>query len=160
MVKFGFSTRKKNPISKFIRWVTGSKASHAWLLIENSFLGEHVVMEATEGGFRLYAYSNFERDNDVVAVIAPRAPLDEGVRAAVKWVGKSHYDYTGLFGAAFVQLGKWLKMKWRNPLNVTSAMFCSEAVVYVMKVAKYPGAEALNPSATSPQDLLDFLSRG
>ena len=157
MVRVGFSTRTKNIFSRLIRWLTGSKTSHTWLLFEDSFFCLPMVMEATETGFRLIPYDNFKAEgNDIVAVIEPPYPLDEGVQQAARWLGE-RYDFTGLLGSVIVLLGRWFKRKWKNPLAASKAMFCSEAVVWVMRAAKYPGSEAFDPEATTPQDLLDFF---
>lgn len=158
MIRVGFSTQKKNVFSRLIRRLTKSQVSHAWLLIDEAFLGLSMVMQATEGGWQLTDYRVFQSKNDVVCLIGPAVPLDSGVREAALWLGE-HYDYTGLFGSIFVLLGRWLKRKWRNPLNVAHAMFCSEAVVYVLQSCEYPGSKELDPSATTPQDLLEFLSK-
>lgn len=160
MIGVGFSTHTANPISRLIRWFTGSKVSHCWLLLEDSFFGVDVlmVMEATETGFRLIPYENFKaQGNDVVAVIVPDHSLDAGIKHAVRWLGAG-YDFAGLFGSAFVMLGRWFKRRWRNPLDSPRSMFCSEAVTLVLQAAAYPGADKLDPSATTPQDLLHFLA--
>jgi len=160
MIRIGFSTHQNNVMSRLIRWFTGSKVSHTWLLIEDAFFGVEMVMEATETGFRLIPYTNFKAEgNDIVAVLDPAHPLDAGVRQAALWLGE-RYDFTGLFGSAFVLLGRWLKRKWRNPFDAPQSMFCSEAVTRVLQAAAYPGAQNLDPAATTPQDLLDFLGRG
>jgi hypothetical protein len=157
MVRVGFSTHTKSVLSRIIRWFTGSKASHTWLIIEDTFFGVEMVMEATETGFRLIPFENFKAEgNDIVAIIEPVYPLDVGVRQAVRWLGES-YDFAGLFGSVVVMLGRWLKRKWRNPLDRAQSMFCSEAVVRVLQASLYPGSEKFDPSATTPQDLLDFL---
>lgn len=160
MIRVGFSTHTKSILSRIIRWFTGSKASHAWLLVDDPFFGMEMVMEATETGFRFIPYDNFKAEgNDIVAVLEPAYPLDEGVRQAARWLGES-YDFAGLFGSIFVMMGRWLRRKWRNPFDKAHSMFCSEAVVQVLQAAKYPGAEKFDPSATTPQDLLDFLQSG
>lgn len=157
MVKVGFSTHGNNIVSRLIRWLTKSKASHAWLLVEDPFFGLEMVMEATETGFRLIPLANFKAEgNNIVALLEPSSPLDEGVKQAGKWLGE-HYDFAGLFGASVVILGRWLRRKWRNPFGSPKSMFCSEAVVRVMQASKFPGAEGLDPEATTPQDLLDFF---
>lgn len=157
MIRVGFSTHEKNVMSRMIRWLTGSKASHAWLLVEDTFFGLEMVMEATETGFRLIPYDNFKAEgNDIVTVLEPPYALDVGVQQAARWLGES-YDFAGLFGSVLVLLGRWLKRKWRNPVASSKSMFCSEAVVRVMVAASYPGAEAFDPEGTTPQDLLDFF---
>jgi hypothetical protein len=159
MVRVGFSTRTRNLMSRAIRWLTGSKASHAWLLVEDTFFGIDMVMEATEVGFRLIPFDNFKAEgNDIVALLEAPYPLDEGVHAAARWIGE-RYDFAGLLGSAFVLLGRWLRKKWRNPMASSRSMFCSEAVVRVMQAAGYPGSESFDPEATTPQDLLDFFAR-
>lgn len=157
MIRVGFSTQQKNVFSRVIRWITGSKASHAWILFDDTFFGLNMVMEATETGFRLIPYENFKAEgNDVVAVVEPPYPLDDGVHQAARWLGEK-YDFAGLFGSIFVMFGRWLRRKWRNPFAGARSMFCSEAVVRVMQAARFPGSEAFDPEATTPQDLLDFF---
>jgi len=157
MIRVGFSTHTKSILSRIIRWFTKSKASHAWLLITDSFFGVEMVMEATETGFRLIPFENFKAEgNDIIAIIDPAYPLDVGVHQAVRWLGEG-YDFAGLFGSAFVMLGRWFKRKWRNPWDRPHSMFCSEAVVRILQASQYPGSEKFDPAATTPQDLLDFL---
>jgi len=146
-------------MSGLIRWFTKSKVSHAWLLFDDTFFGLQMVLEATEVGFRVLPFANFQAEgNDIVAVVQPAAPLEDGLKDAAQWLGES-YDFVGLFGTSFVLLGRWLHRKWKNPLASPHAMFCSEAVTRVLQAANYPGSEALVPASTTPQDLLDFFSR-
>lgn len=157
MIKIGFST-SNSFISRAIRWFTKSQASHVFLLIEDGFFGVSVVMEATQGGFRVVPFEHYvSGSTKLVRIIEPRTPIDDGVKKAVEWLG-AHYDYGGLFGMAIVMLGRWLRRKWQNPWQSTRAMFCSEAVVYVLQVSGYSGADKLIPSTTSPEDLLEFLN--
>lgn len=67
------------------------------------------------------------------------------------------YDYKGLFGMAWVELGRWLKKKWVNPWQSSDAMFCSELVAQVLKDSNYPGAEQFDPGSTDPEQLLRFF---
>lgn len=158
VVKVGFSTQKKNVLSRIIRWFTKSQASHAWLFVGDSFLGMDMVLQATEGGFQLMTFEAFKSRNDIVALIEPPQSIFPGIQKATTWLGEN-YDYFGLFGSAVVIFGRWLKRKWKNPLNGAHSMFCSEAVVYVLQASDYPGAADLDPSSTTPQDLMDFLSK-
>jgi hypothetical protein len=158
MIKIGFSTSPKNIISKVIRWFTKSKASHTWVLFEDTFFGMEMVMESTDTGFRVVPFANFKAEgNEIVALVVPTAPLDDGVKAAASWLGES-YDFGGLFGSAFVLLGRWLRRKWANPWASCKSMFCSEAVARILQAAKYPGSSVFVPEATTPQDLLDFFA--
>jgi hypothetical protein len=158
VIRVGFSTGKKNVLSAVIRFFTGSKVSHAWLLLEDTYFGLPLVLEATTEGFRLIPYAKFQAKTTVIEVVDldPTYPVDSGVKQAAQWLGDS-YDFGGLLGSAFVLVGRWLKRKWKNPSASSKAMFCSEAVVRVLQASSYPGADQLDPEATTPQDLLDYL---
>ena len=103
-IKIGFSTSNAL-VSRLIRWVTRSRVSHTFLLIEDSFFGQDMVMEAASSGFRLIPYSVFQTGNTDVTLITPVVPIDEGVKKAVIWLGEK-YNYTGDFGMLFVLLGR------------------------------------------------------
>jgi hypothetical protein len=117
-----------------------------------------MVMEATEGGFRIVPLDKFSQQNFVVAVFTPKYSIEMGLKASVDWLGE-HFDYAGLVGMAFVSLGRWLRRKWNNPWASSKAMFCSEAVVRVLQASNYPGAEGMLPTNTSPEDLLEFFHK-
>ena len=156
MVKIGFSTARNNPASFLIRAISGSKASHAWLLLNVEPFGQEFVFEASEYGVRLVPWGAFRRNNRIVAVIEPQIPLDPAMVKAGAFLG-AYYDFKGLVGMAFVIVGRWFKRKWRNPLHSARAMWCSELVARVLKWANHPGTDELSPTRTSPQDLLDLL---
>jgi hypothetical protein len=156
VVKIGFSTARNNPASFLIREISGSKASHAWLLLRVEPFGHEFVFEASEWGVRLMPWGTFRRQNRIVAVFEPQVPLDPVMPKAGELLG-AYYDFKGLVGMAFVIFGRWLKRKWRNPFNTAKAMWCSELVAHVLKWAAHPGVESLMPTRTSPQDLLDLL---
>lgn len=158
MIRVGFSTQKKNPISKIIRKLTGSTVSHAWLVFDDPVFEREMVIEATETGVVMTPFDVFSVRNDVVEILTPRISLHSGLKTAGQWLGES-YDFTGLFGTAIVLLGRWFKRRWKNPFNNAKAMFCSEFVVRVLQESGYPGSECLDPSATTPQDLREFMCR-
>lgn len=155
--RLGFSTPKKfNPISWIVRKFTKSRCSHTWFVYYDMDFEMDMVMEAHELGFRLIPYSRFEKHNQVVAIITPKTSLDAGLKWSAEWLGTA-YDFAGLIGMAWVIIGRMLKKKWKNPLQVSHAMFCSEMAVTAMKKSLYPNAGSLNQHETSPEDLLDFL---
>jgi len=155
-VKVGFSTGLKNPLSWLIRTFTKSDVSHAWLLIEGAFMGHDMVMEAHETGYRLIPFFVFEKKTHVVRILTPKHPLEDGIQSQIDDLGSS-YDFPGLFGNLFVIVGRWFKVKWRNPFGSSKAMFCSEAIVRAMQGCNYPGSEQLDPEATNPNDLIAFF---
>jgi hypothetical protein len=153
----GFSTPKRwNFLSWAIRRITGSKASHAWLLVDDPVFRLRMVMESHTTGFRLVPLTEFAKTNEVVALAVPQVDLSDGVAEAGAWLG-SRYDFTGLLGMCVVLAGRWLHQKWKNPVQSARSMFCSEAVVRVLQAARYPHADAIDPDDTSPQDLLALL---
>lgn len=152
MITLGFSRpRAWNPFSWLILLVTGSPASHAWWLVDDPIFGTRMVQEAHTGGFRLISFEAFSKSNVIVGLATPRYPVD--LKGTAQWMGYS-YDMLGVFGMLWVMLGRWLKKKWENPFQSTSALFCSESVVRVLHLVGYPGVEDLVPESTTPQDLL------
>ena len=154
--RIGFSTNKTNWISRIIRWFTKGEASHCFLIYYDDEFERDMVMEATEGGFKITPFSKYQ--TEVVAVFMPKQSIEIGVKKAVDWLEES-YDYTGLFGMIWVCFGKWLKRKWNNPLHSANTMFCSEAVVKVLQLSNYPRADQFDASSTSPEDLLEFFQK-
>lgn len=158
MIRVGFSYRNGNVLSKLIRKLTHSKTSHTWLLVDDSVLGSQIVIEASLAGFACVDYDYFKKKNQIVAVVEPKYSLDQGLKKIAKDLGEP-YDYVGLFGQLVVIVGKWFRRKWHNPFVSKKSMFCSEAITMVLQGSDYPGAKLMVPSDTSPQDLLDFLTK-
>lgn len=113
-------------------------------------------MEASNSGFRIITFAQFQKDNTVVDLIELPPSSEKGLALASNWLGTA-YDYLGLFGEAFVQFARWFKRKVKNPLASSTKMVCSEAVTLMLQGINYPGADALIPESTSPEDLLIFL---
>ncbi|MBK9520003.1 MAG: hypothetical protein IPO09_22315 [Anaeromyxobacter sp.] len=158
MVFVGFSTpRRWNPLSALIRAMMRSQASHAWLLVEDPLFELRLVLEAHSTGFRLIALAEFVKENRVVALVEPAHDLHRGLPEAGGWLG-DQFDVLGLFGIFLTLVGRWFSARrWRNPFTSSRALFCSEAVVRVMKASRYPGAERLGNETTTPAELLAFL---
>ena len=156
-ILIGFSTSRAW-YSRIIRYLTGAKVSHTFLLLRGALLGEDMVLEASMLGFTLRTFSAFKTaGNQIVSLRTPKVPLDGATLYALQWLDK-FYDYTGLLGMGWVELGKHFKRQWSNPLHTPNALFCSESVAKILQLASYPGAEYLSPESTSPADLLEFLS--
>jgi hypothetical protein len=113
-----------------------------------------MVMEATQGGFRLVPFTRYEKS--LVALVEPRFSIDYGLTKAVDWLGEG-YDYAGLFGMAWVEFGRWLGRKWRNPWRDSKTMFCSEAVARVLVESNYPGTSCWDPQSVDPERLLKLF---
>ena len=153
MVYVGFSTTD-SIVSKIIRWFTKSEVSHAFFVID--LLGRAWVLESGFHGVTLSPAEKFTAKN-TIKYLAQVHELDEPDVATVMNDLGENYDFGGLFGSAFVVIGRWFKQKWRNPWADPKAMFCSEFVVKSLQECGFPGADQLVPQDTTPQDLKDFL---
>ena len=156
VTRVGFSTSKKSWVSRIIRWFTKSKTSHTFLVYYDQDWSRDMIMESTEGGYKISPYSKYE--SEVVAVFTPKQSIEVGLAKSVDWLGEA-YDYTGLIGMMWVEFGRWIKRKWHNPLHSSNAMFCSEAVVRVLQDSNYPGADQFDPTSTDPEMLLEFFEK-
>jgi hypothetical protein len=158
MAFVGFSTpRRWNPLSALIRAMTRSRASHAWILVEDPIFELRLVLEAHSNGFRLISFTRFVKDNRVVAIVQTAHPIDRGLPVAGQWLGES-FDLLGLFGIFLTLVGRWAHQRpWKNPFPTPSALFCSEAVVRTLKASGYPGSERLGDEDTSPAELLEWF---
>lgn len=158
-VRVGFSRAKgiSGLISRIIMAFTGAKASHAWFLFYSSEMKMDMVLDAHETGFRLVPWSFFKKKNHIVEVYEPKSNCDGAIPIAAEWLG-TPYDYASLFGMAVVVVGRWFKQKWKNPGAAGQGkVYCSESVLWGLHGVQYPGAEVLEPEATSPWNLRDFL---
>jgi hypothetical protein len=158
MVFVGFSTpRLWNPLSALIRWMTRSRVSHTFLLVEDPLFRVRLVLEAHSTGFRLVSFTRFVKANRVVALVEPSHPVERGLPSAGEWLGEE-FDVLGLFGIFLTLVVRYFRQRpWRNPFPTPSALFCSEAVVKTLKAAGYPGAGSLEDETTTPAELLEFL---
>lgn len=155
-VKIGFSTSSWW-VSRLIRWCTRAAVSHAFLLIDDVPGMPPLVCEAEWCGWKLSTRAALTKGGTrIVKLVEPKTPLTDAFIASLAWLDEK-YDYTGLLGMAWVSFGRWFGKKWRNPLRSSRSLFCSEGVVYVLRDAGYPGADALDPQSVSPDDLLQFL---
>ena len=159
-VRVGFSTTDA-PISRIIRWVTQSRASHCFFLYASEDLGKDVVMEAATEGFRVMPWDVFRKRNRVIQVVtpAPTYPLVPAVRKIAEHLG-SAYDFGGLAGAGAVVAAKRGGFRIKNATASSHSLFCSEAVVRALQLAGYPGTEKMDPEGTTPEDLRLFFMGG
>jgi hypothetical protein len=138
--------------------MTRGRCSHAWLLYYDQDFECDMVMEAhTE--WRLVPFDVFMRKNTIVRIFVPRQSIDGGLKLGGHFLG-TRYDVEGAFvGLFLVELFKRFGRKLRNPFRSRRSWFCSEGVVQVLRSARYPGADKLSPSDTTPEDLLKFFER-
>src|SRR5512138_3812095 len=109
--RIGFSTTD-GILSRLIRFGTRSPVSHAFLVYFDVDFGREMVMEAVGAGFRIVPLDKFAKHNRVVAIVTPRHPIDEGLKAAVDWLGEG-YDTSGLVGMGVLVLFRALRLRLR-----------------------------------------------
>lgn len=155
--RIGFSTSKTSWISRVIRWFTRSTVSHSFIVYYDEEWKRDMKMESEGGMGGSIRIVTFNPDSpSIVKLVTPKHSIEVGMNKMVDHLGDL-YDYTGLFGMAWVEIGRWLKKKWKNPWASSKAMFCSEMVARVLVDSNYPGAEKLIPEDTDPQDLINFF---
>jgi hypothetical protein len=118
-----------------------------------------MVMES-EGGMggsvRLTQFD--DKALSLVKIVTPKHSIETGMTKMVSHLGDV-YDYKGLIGMAWVEIGRWLKRKWKNPWNDSKALFCSELVTQVLIDSEYPGSSGMDPTSMDPQMLLEFFEK-
>lgn len=159
--RIGFSTPKHfNPVSWLVRKFTGSTASHAFFVYHDVDFDMEMVLEAHELGFRLTPFKRFLVKNKLVGLYVPKTSIDEGLKyVAQRYLGTG-YDYGGLLGQIAVQLGRWLKRKWKNPLRGATNVFCSEAVCIAMQHSSGYENFQEDPDSVDPQTLMQYFEGG
>ena len=154
-VRVGFSTSNAL-ISRVIRFFSGQRFSHAFLIYEDRDFGGQYVMEAAWDGYRLIHRDDALRDATLVVILDPKHDLSKILEVSGRWLG-SRYDYAGLVGAALVTVARWARTKIRNPMQDAKSVFCSESIVVGLQQIGYPGAERLDAASTTPTDLFKFF---
>lgn len=155
MITVGFSS-SGTLVSWVIRKVTGSKASHCFLI--HKVLGVECALEAVSSGFRAIPMSVFAEDNEIVDIVSVDSDSLEEEPILGAMLGHP-YDFLGLFGFLWVLAGRRLGRSWRNPAGGPDRLFCSEAVVRILKAGGVRGAALLDPEQCSPEDVRSFLRR-
>lgn len=155
MTRIGFSTSRTSWISRIIRWFTASAVSHCFIVYYDDEWKRDMVMESEGGLGGAVRIVPFETIKGIVTLVTPKHDIEIGMFKMADRLGQM-YDYGGLFGMAWVILGRWLKKKWSNPWQSSRAMFCSELVAQVLLDSHYPKATFV-PGDTDPQMLLEFF---
>jgi hypothetical protein len=156
-ITVGFSTSDAW-VSRFIRWFTGSKVSHAFLTCDYEMPGHPVlVLGAESNGYVMIPRDEFLRTNTVVAELVPAGDLVRGWETALAWLNQP-YDYEGIIGVGLSIIADWIHRKLKSPLQSPRHLFCSEAVVRALQAAGTPEALDLDPASTSPDALLKALT--
>ncbi len=151
MTKVGFSNTK-SLLSKAICWATRSRTSHAFLLA--SVEGKERVIQADWNGVVVMSWDQYQAQNNIVTLVPCAIKASDALDMA-----NTPYDYSGFLGMVWVQFGRWIKRRWKNPIGSSKNLFCSEMVTLLLQDAGHPGVDQLDAGSTSPEDLLKFLEQ-
>ncbi len=137
-------------MSRVIKFFTRATVSHAYIVIDTTPLPEDgLVFEAAWCGFRMSTRGALTRGT---TRIVKELPVDVDAPKALaivrSWL-ETPYDYRGLLGEAFVQIGKLFGRRWNNVFASPHAMFCSEAATYLLQHT------AINPLLWTKVSVLD-----
>lgn len=150
----GFSSTRW-PISCLIRLLTGQSFSHVWIL--DTRQNPPLVLEAGFNGITETDWPTFKKGKiNIVVKRIESIDMASAVDDSRALLGEE-YDFWGLLGGIWLQLGRWLKKKWHNPLARTKSMFCSELVADVLKRARHARAFNCTPDQCEPEDVWYFV---
>jgi hypothetical protein len=132
-VSIGFST-SDFWVSRVIKFFTHAPCSHAYIVFDDEGSGfGNEIYEAAWCGFRISTRGVLTRGT---TKIVQEIPVDIDPAKALdlcrQWA-ETPYDYAGLLGEAWVQIGKLFGKRWDNPLANVHHMFCSEAATYLLQ---------------------------
>lgn len=153
-IMVGFSTAN-HWYSATIRDFTDSKVSHTFLVFP--WRGRNMVAEEGDVGWSIRTLDSLLETDTLVALLPPKVPLDKGFDSSLSDLGQ-RYGWLVLVGMFFVMVARKIGKKIRNPLRSTHSMICSERVAIVMQDSGDIGALNFDASATTPEDLLEYLS--
>jgi hypothetical protein len=150
-ITVGFSTTNKL-VSRFIRWVTRSPVSHAFIIFDTPSFGR-VVMQAEAWAYEVRPWPLWQQENILVAEFETIGPdLSPSIMSlAPQYLGLK-YDWRGAFLAGLWRwFGRWLRGKFNSPHR----LMCSEALLRILQHAGYGSVAHFDAEVTSPRRLLD-----
>jgi hypothetical protein len=150
----GFSTAR-HWYSATIRAFTRSKCSHTFLVYP--WRGRNMIAEEGDVGWSIRTLDSLLETDTLVALLQPKVSLEKGFDESLAELGQP-YGWLVLFGMFFVTIARRLGKKIRNPAASSHSMICSERIAYIMRDSGDIGALNFDPSSTTPEDILEYLS--
>jgi hypothetical protein len=158
-IAIGFSTQKKNLLSRTIRWFTGSKFSHCWVRYYHPLYRMNVVVEADLKGIIEIPYDSYVTRNDDIAELEPPDGKLVDLVASLPVLGITlgrRYDVESLIGRAWVFLWRWFGVKVKNPFADPKEDACVDSVIRLVSQVD-PEFLALDAEVQTPQGVYDLL---
>jgi hypothetical protein len=150
-ITVGFSTTNKL-ISRFIRWVTRSPVSHAFVIFNTPTFGR-VVMQAEAWGYEIRPWGLWQQQNALVAEFTPTGPdlAPSIVELAPQYLGRKYDWKAALLAGLWRWFGRWLRGRFNSPYS----LMCSEALLRILQHAGYSSVAHFDAEVTSPRRVLD-----
>lgn len=150
-ITVGFSTTNKL-ISRFIRWVTGSPVSHAFLIFNTPTFGR-VVMQAEAWAYEVRPWDLWQAENTLVAEFETIGPdLAPSITTlAPQYLGRKYDWKAALLAGLWRWFGRWIRGRFNTPYR----LMCSEATIRILQHAGYSTVAHFDAEVTSPKRLLD-----
>ena len=156
----GFTRKKGNFISKAIRWFTGSKWSHTFIMYQVE--PEPLVVEAGIFEVLIDLPAKYDTHHYVTAYFEPAGFSSEEIERGIARVRSKievHYGWLQLLGFIPVVIFRRLfGLKISNPSK--GGIICSELVLLYLRALE-PGSkwDSMDKNATSPEDLFVEISK-
>jgi hypothetical protein len=153
VVHVGFST-KGGWLSRGIRWVTGSRASHCFVVYQCDVFGQEMVLEASANGFRIIAWRRWDRANRLIALYRLNLP-EEDVRAGLEQLSNRLGDAFDRLSLLGFLLRRLFRLR-RVPFNSREKLVCSEAVALFLN---WSGIPIQDVGVVTPEELLHLAQQ-
>lgn len=159
-ITVGFSTTDKL-ISRFIRFITRAKVSHAWVSFYDSCLDTRLIMQAEAWGYEVRPVARWEKENTLVSefLVLSDNSLDGDLRWVAGYLGVK-YDWVSAVLSGLGRVGNWVKKLFKGGVFGNPRRFmCSEATIRFLQHAKIACVQGLDPETTTPAQLLALVSK-
>lgn len=160
-IYIGFSRPKGGfqPFSWIIRLVTWSAVSHAYVKFYSVTSNRWIIFQASGFKVNFIGQDLFESKEFVVKEFGIAVADNMRLQTMQFMIDKCGMPYAIMedIGILWVLLAAALGEKAKNPFATTSSFFCSQ--IADMILAELSPGDRLDPSATTPQALMDYLSK-
>lgn len=156
MIGIGFSTKKKNLLSRIIRAATDSEFSHTWPVYDHPLYGTRIVVDADiKGVFEAKADEYVKTVDDVVVLCPPEGvDISAGMPALSEELARP-YGVLNLIGHGIVLLLRRFGKRIRNPFSSWKKPACVEVSYTLLQAAGL--LTDVDPEEETPQSLHDRL---
>lgn len=141
-------------LQRIIKVLTRSRVNHSFLVFLSTDFNTYWVMEAGKDGVLAAPY---RLTGEKITVFSHDKATTAILPSLSTYVGMG-YDYMGLFGFVLsLILLRGFKRKIKNIFHGKRVMFCSEFTATVMRRCGIKAFKDIDPSLTSPGDLLRIM---